>query len=301
MTWGVSDYVDEKGESDGKFSISLNFPNEEYKTDSTEQFLEKLKAFEEQLLDDAVNNSRLWWGEDEKLERSVVKHSYFPFLKYSKNRETKKIDYSKPPCIRAKVPYYDGKWGVEIYDTKSNLIFPCENQHMTPRDLIPSLSSVACVLNCNGIWIGGKGWGLTWKLIQCVVKPRVVQSVYGKCHINLSVEDRDVLESQVINEEANPVEDSNPHLSHPLNPKKPEPVPVLPSVPEKTFVEDSDDEMPKEEEPATEEEEEPVKEMPPPSPVAVKKIIKKSPEPAAVEVQAATAPVKKVVKKTVKA
>ena len=30
MTWGIADFVDEKGESDGKFSMSLNFPNSEY-------------------------------------------------------------------------------------------------------------------------------------------------------------------------------------------------------------------------------------------------------------------------------
>ena len=63
MTWGISDFIDEKGESDGKYSISLNFPNEEYKTQATTEFLEKLKAFENQILDDAVKNSELWWGE----------------------------------------------------------------------------------------------------------------------------------------------------------------------------------------------------------------------------------------------
>ena len=35
MTWGISDYIDEKGESDGKYSISLTFPNSEYENAST--------------------------------------------------------------------------------------------------------------------------------------------------------------------------------------------------------------------------------------------------------------------------
>ena len=201
MTWGVSDFVDEKGESDGKFSISLNFPNEEYKNESTDKFLQKLKDFENQILDDAVQYSSVWWGEE--MSREVAKHTLFPFLKYSKNRDTKKIDHSKPPSIRAKVPNYQGKWSVEIYDTKSNLIFPSENEHLTPVDFIPKMSSVACVLSCSGIWIGGKGWGLSWKLVQCVVKPRVIQSVYGTCHIKLSNEDRNILDSQVITEEDN--------------------------------------------------------------------------------------------------
>lgn len=199
MTWGVSDFVDEKGESDGKYSMSLNFPNKEYSTSSTDQFLQKLKDFENQILDDAVQNSELWWGEE--MSREVAKHTFFPFIKYSKNKDTKKIDLTKPPSIRAKVPYYDGKWAVEIYDTKSNMIFPCDNDNLTPVDFIPKMSSVACVLQCGGIWIGGKGWGLTWKLIQCVVKPREIVSVYGKCQILLSNEERETIDTQEIKED----------------------------------------------------------------------------------------------------
>ena len=42
MTWGINDFVDEKtGEADGKFSVSLNFPNDEYATPFTTLFLEK--------------------------------------------------------------------------------------------------------------------------------------------------------------------------------------------------------------------------------------------------------------------
>jgi len=199
MTWGIADFVDEKGESDGKYSISLNFPNTEYATAGTNDFLQKLKDFENQILDDAVANSEIWWGEE--MSREVAKHTFFPFLKYSKNKDTKKVDLSKPPSIRAKVPFYNGKWAVEIYDTKLNTLFPCENAHLTPVDFVPKLSNVACVLQCGGIWIGGKGWGLTWKLIQCIVKPREVVSVYGKCHIQLSSEELDCIDQQVIPEE----------------------------------------------------------------------------------------------------
>jgi len=273
MTWGVSDFVDDKGDSDGKFSISLNFPNEEYKNESTDRFLKKLKDFENQILDDAVRNSEVWWGEE--MSREVAKHTFFPFLKYSKNRDTKKIDFTKPPSIRAKVPFYSGKWNVEIYDTKSNMIFPCENEHLTPVDFIPKMSSVACVLNCNGIWIGGKGWGLTWKLIQCVVKPRVIHTVYGTCNVKLSNEDRTILESQVIVEDG---EDSVPVVSKKVSAS-------VPVVPISTIVDDSDEENNNEvvtKKPAAEPEPEIViNEVEQPvsaaaaAPVPVKKIIKK--------------------------
>ena len=107
MTWGISDFVDEKGDSDGKFSISLNFPNDEYRTDETDRFLEKMKNFENQVLDDAVKNSEIWWGE--QMSKEVCKHTFFPFIKYSKIKDTKKIDTTKAPSLRAKVPNYNGK------------------------------------------------------------------------------------------------------------------------------------------------------------------------------------------------
>lgn len=285
ITWGISDFVNDNGESDGKFSISLNFPNEEYRKPATDAFLAQLKDFENQILDDAVKNSELWWGEE--MSREVCKHTFFPFLKYTKNKDTKKIDPTKPPSIRAKVPFYDGRWGVEIYDTNMTKVFPSENTNLTPMDFVQKLSQVACVLQCGGIWIGGKGWGLTWKLIQCVVKPREIVSVYGKCHIQLSDEDRGAIEAQQIPEEDVDVDVDDEVVVE----KKSVPVPV--PVPVETTVPDSDDEAETEEpevQPAVKEE-----------PAVVKKVVKKAvpvvEEPAAAP---AAEPVKKkIVKKKV--
>lgn len=273
MTWGISDFVDEKGESDGKYSMSLNFPNAEYENENTKVFLQKLKDFENQILDDAVTNSELWWGEE--MSREVAKHTFFPFLKYSKNKDTKKIDPTKPPSIRAKVPFYNGKWMVEIYDTKGTMIFPCENPNLTPIDFIPKMSSVACVLQCGGIWIGGKGWGLTWKLIQSVVKPRLTETVYGKCQIQLSNEDRDAIDTQELKE------DTDYDAPSVMPASSSQVVPPPPPSVATTTVEDSDDEK----------EAEVVAVAPVPVEVA----------PVSVPVEVAAVPAeKKVVKKTVK-
>ena len=195
MTWGITDYDDGTG-GDGKFTMTLNFPTEDYRKPSTDAFLQKVKDFENDVLDQAVKNSELWFGEE--MSREVCKHSFFPFLKHAYIKGTKKVDPTKPPSIRAKVPCYDGKWGIELYDTSDKMIFPCDNDRVTPPDFVPKLSQVACVLQCGGIWKGGKGWGLTWKVIQCVVKPREVVSVYGQCRVMLSDEDRGAIASQKI-------------------------------------------------------------------------------------------------------
>lgn len=273
MTWGVSDYVDERtGESDGRFTMSLNFPNADYETPALKDFLAKLKAFENQILDDAVKNSEAWFGE--QMSREVAKHTFFPFLKYSKDKTTKKIDLTKAPSIRAKVPNYGGRWAVEIYDTSSNKIFPCENDNMTPVDFIPKKSNVAAVLQCSGLWFGGKGWGVTWKVVQCVVKPQELVSVFGRCHIQLTDDDIGRMDKPLVTEGADEEEDEA----------------VVAAV--STEVADSDAEEETEPEP----EPEPVK----PVKKVVKKAVAAEPAPQAeVAVEEAAKPVKKVVKKKV--
>ena len=89
MTWGISDYVDQlTQESDGKYTISLNFPNSDYSNADSDLFLKKLKEFESQVIDDAVKNSDAWWGET--MSKEILKHTFFPFLKYQKDKLSKK-------------------------------------------------------------------------------------------------------------------------------------------------------------------------------------------------------------------
>jgi len=284
MTWGIADFVDEKtGESDGKFSMSLNFPNSDYDTPITREFLDKLKEFENQILDDAVKNSELWFGEE--MSREVAKHTFFPFLKYSKDKLTKKIDLSKPPSLRAKVPNYNNKWAIEIYDTKQELLFPCDNENYTPMDFVPKKSNVACVLQCGGLWFGGKGWGITWKVNQCVVKPTEVISVFGKCHIKLST---DEIQSMDTTASTSSVDENDNNLSTQT---------VI-----NTTVVDSDEEVEEEvEEEAVvvEEEEDPVEEVVVKKIIKKKTIVKEAEVPIAPIVQVVQVPKKKVVKKKI--
>ena len=50
LTWGASEYVDEKGVGNGKFEMPLQFPSAEYPNEDASKFLENLQAFERILL-----------------------------------------------------------------------------------------------------------------------------------------------------------------------------------------------------------------------------------------------------------
>jgi hypothetical protein len=270
LTWGCSDFTDANGDSDGRFNISLNFPNEEYRNEQSDLFLQKLKDFENQILDDAVKMSETWWGE--QMSREICKHTFFPVLKYSKNKDTNKIDYSKPPSFRAKVPMFEGVWKIEIYNTKGDLIFPSSNPDETPDNIITKLSNVACVLQSSGIWIGGKGWGVTWKLVQCAIKPKEVVSITGRCLINLPAEsnpqlqtiEQETKQSGPIDQFVEPVVISTPTKSSAVN--------------STTDADDTDDEVDNTipVQSSVVSPNETVVESPPLPPVPVKKVIKKT-------------------------
>jgi hypothetical protein len=263
MTWGPGDFSNDDGTSDGKFKLPLNFPNEEYKTESTELFKQKMLELQSSIIDSAVSNSELWFGKAKS--RETVEDNFFPFMKYPKVKDangkpTSKIDYSKPPSFSVKMPCYpqdDGtsKWDVDLFDTNYNSIFP-NDEGTTPVDLIPKLSKIAATIQCTGIWVGGKGWGLTWKFISGVVKPKLTETIRGKCHIRLTDDDMEEMNKAV----------TEPQETSPAPVKKA----VTVSEPIDTNVEDSDEEP----EPVIEEPEpEPV--QVPETPKVVKKVVKK--------------------------
>lgn len=193
MTWGISDYYDkEKDTHNGKFSITLAFPLKEQETEKTILALEKMKQMQDQILQDACKNKALWWDHIEDIDDSMIKMLMYKFVKYPKNKETKKIDNTKPPSIQAKVECWEGNWKPRIFDTKKQLLFPSsnpDNEGLTPADFVPKLSNVSCTIECAGVWIGEKGWGVTWRLKQCVVKPNDLMLNNDVCNVDFDDED----------------------------------------------------------------------------------------------------------------
>lgn len=305
-TWGIKDFVNEEGVSDGKFKLELQFPSEQYNTPEAEMLLVKLKEFEQKVIDDAVLNSELWWGK--KKSRELVEDAFFPFLKYPKD-EKKNPDLTKAPGMKPKMPVYNNEWKTRVFDVDYKSVFPNkENPDATPLDFVPKSSDVICGLKCNGVWIGGKGWGLTWQVEQIIVKPKVVNTVNNDiCHLRVSDSDRAKL-------------GKTSQLSIDI-PERDDSIVQPPAIsrakPESTEVPNSDDEgdSPVEEvvvdqtvseaEPEVIEESEPVPETetaPTPAVPVVKKIVKKivpAVEAPVVEAAAPVPAVKKVIKKKV--
>jgi hypothetical protein len=194
MTWGVSEFVDKKtGEK--SYNMSLQFPSEEYNTPAITRFRANVVKFEEKIKADALANQKEWFGKS-TMTKEHIDMFWTPILKYAKG-ENGEPDHNKNPTLAVKMPIWQGTWNMELFDPQSRKIFPdSSNEHLTPIDLIAKGSHVALVLQCGGVWFAGGKFGVTWKLFQGVVKPKT--TLRGKCHIQLSGDDKKLVETQEI-------------------------------------------------------------------------------------------------------
>ena len=196
LTWGVQDFTDDKT---GKVSydLALQFPNEGFETPATKKFLANMAVFEKKIKEDAIANSKEWFSKP-KMTADAVDALWTPVLKYPKNKDTLEADTTRAPTIKVKLPFWDGAWkDLELYDVEMQSIFPDPmNPALSPKDLIAKGSHIAVSIQCGGIWFANGKFGVTWKLFQAIVKPKM--SLKGKCHIKLDEDEKTKIVAQVI-------------------------------------------------------------------------------------------------------
>lgn len=193
LTWGASDFVDEKtGLGNGKFEMALQFPSDEYKTDDTDSFFKNMMAFQNKIKEDALINSKEWFGKIHK-SSEIIDELFSPMLKYPNIKGSREPDYSKQPSLKIKLPQWEGVWKCEIYDEEDNCLFPNpSNVNVTPLDYLKKGINVAVIIQFAGIWFVNGKFSISWKLVQAVVqKPRA--ELTGKCYIKLKKTDKEKL------------------------------------------------------------------------------------------------------------
>ena len=182
LTWGINEN-DFDGTGKKTYDMSLQFPSAEYATADTSAFLDNLKRLETMVKEQAIVNSKAWFGKVQSAE--VVDAFWTPMLRYPKDKATGEPDYTKSPTFRVKLPFWDGKFKFEIFNVKGELVFPKEGVNI--MDVVPKGSEAKIILQCGGIWFAGGKFGITWKPFQMVVKPKM-QLSQGVCHL-MSEED----------------------------------------------------------------------------------------------------------------
>jgi hypothetical protein len=190
FTFGASDY-----EGNEKFSCSLQFPDttDESVDPVYGECLTKLIEFEAALKRKVFEYAKDWLGKPMKSE-DMVDMIWTPMLKYPKvSKDSTEVDTTRPPTFNVKIPCFEGKWSSEIYDEDKSLLFPSETDPaVTPLNFITKGTNMKTIVKCAGLWIVGGKMGITWKLVQALVRQQNV-SRPGVCHIEMNESEKSVL------------------------------------------------------------------------------------------------------------
>ena len=108
-----------------------------------------------------MENSEKWFGK--KKSAGVIEELYKPMT-----IESKKGDYA--PTMKFKVPFYEDKFGVTVFDNDKNEVEP---------DAITKGSQVTLIAKITSMWFVGKQFGVTWQIAQAKLFPSTTLPKYA--------------------------------------------------------------------------------------------------------------------------
>jgi hypothetical protein len=218
LSWGAQEGKEQgTGKLTGKWTMSLQFPSEEYKTPEETALLESMKHLEQRIKETALNNSKLWFGKEIK-SMDIIDEKFTPMIKYPKvSPGSAELDYSRPPTMVVKIPKWKSGWKSEIYDEDGEPVYIPDsltneqvkefktqseldeaisllNEGHSPIEYLPKQTKVICLLQCGGLWFVNGKVSITWNLQQAVVK-KPKQSTRGICFIKPKATEREALKS----------------------------------------------------------------------------------------------------------
>jgi hypothetical protein len=232
LTWGAQLYADPSSGRES-YSMSIQFPGDGYKTPQTDKWLASMTAMEDVVLNHVMANWKKLFNKPAP-SKEAAEVLYTRSVKYSRDPNSGEINMTKSPTMKVKLGYWDNKFDCEIYSPDGKMLFSQETHpNSSPVELIPKASQTAVIVQCGGIWFAGGKFGVTWKLLQAVVKPK--PTLKGRCLISLTQEDKAVISTQEITaaEEDDNVtamviaDDSDDEQEQPAPAPAPAPAPVV--------------------------------------------------------------------------
>ena len=184
LTWGVNERVDEQS-GRVSYDLALQFNGD---NPAVVKFLDALKEMEDKIKDDSCGSMCKSWHGKSKMSREVIDALMYPILKYprikdAQGKPTGDPDFSRFPTMKIKLPYWEGKFNVEIYSMERKPLYLPSGMGSSPVEVIPKASHMNGLIQCTGIWFAGGKCGVTWKLVQACVRPPARLLGTGTCHI----------------------------------------------------------------------------------------------------------------------
>lgn len=150
-TYNKKDDEDEPGKI-VKYTIPVNLTTS---TTSSANFLTFLKDMDKHVLDSAVENSKVWFGKQQK--EKVISAFYNSMVKYSKDKETGGVNDKYPP-----------KFSIPVIVCDNEIVNKCFNddKEVVKLNTIEKNTRIRVILQCTGMWLVDKKFGVSWKVVQ---------------------------------------------------------------------------------------------------------------------------------------
>ena len=178
-------FPNDKNEGSGKYAVEVSLKGHDTEG-SVKDFADMLSNLEESILNSAKENSMGWFKKNKSME--VLKDSYTPMMKLSKDKETGEPDGKYPPRFTFKIKQYDGEVQCKCFKhgerepmnvsdkSKDDFVLlgipiPYDQRlSIKHQGVFKKGTKVKMVLRCNGIWITNGKFGCTWAAEQLRIK-----------------------------------------------------------------------------------------------------------------------------------
>lgn len=167
LPYGLGVYEEKDGDGNvikSKYSLDFSFAGYELNDQGVPSkpkvraLFEMCKSMEKLLLVATVENSSEWLGADE-LNEAAAKVLTREIVKYPRDKQTKKVTDRYPPTFKAKVGFYDGKFGVNAFNDKKEPITDLASN-------CPKRTEAVSIIKCTGITFAGGKCGFSFRVYQ---------------------------------------------------------------------------------------------------------------------------------------
>jgi hypothetical protein len=166
LSFGINSWRDPKNsKADPVYTITMSFLGIE-NNPKLGEFYKAIGLIDEWALEAASKNS--WdWLSRKNLSRETIKSIYNPCIKIPLDGNTG-LPNGKPHSIKIKIKAKDDGFQTTFFDKEKNVIPGSEIEKVFNIG-----SYTRSMIQCTGFWTTAGKVGLSWKILQMIVEPRI--------------------------------------------------------------------------------------------------------------------------------
>ena len=154
-----------------KYSLELSFTDME-NDKSLQKFHDNICEMDERIIDEGVKNSMAWFKQ-KTVSRDVVEAKYSKMIKTPTDKVTGDVLTQYPKRFRVKVPFYDEKFGCEVFNKKG------EKMEGPLEEILVRGTRVKAIIECVGLWISASSYMCQWKVVRMEADVEKVQQGFA--------------------------------------------------------------------------------------------------------------------------